>query len=126
NRARIPVADRVWRPPPRAQASQQRDCGRPPQHASSAHGGGSCSERRSEARSIEMGEHIERLAQLVAETQWADVPQQVQQHTKLVLLDTLGVILAGGGGPEGGQWAGGRVGPAGTVGTVLGRGGPPG
>ena len=30
-----------------------------------------------------MGEHIERLAQFVAQTQWEDVPAPVQQHTKL-------------------------------------------
>ena len=44
-----------------------------------------------------MGEHIERLAQFVAQTQWEDIPAPVQRHTKLVLLDTLGVILAARG-----------------------------
>ena len=33
-------------------------------------------------------------------TQWEDVPAPVQHHTKLVLLDTLGVILAGAERPE--------------------------
>ena len=42
-----------------------------------------------------MGKQIEKLAQFVAETQWEEIPGAVQQHTKLVLLDTLGVILAG-------------------------------
>jgi len=42
-----------------------------------------------------MGEQIEKLAQFVAETQWEEIPGAVQQHTKLVFLDTLGVILAG-------------------------------
>src|SRR6266567_4237 len=46
-------------------------------------------------RGAAMGEQIERLAQFVAETQWDAIPQAVQQHAKLVLLDTLGVILAG-------------------------------
>jgi 2-methylcitrate dehydratase PrpD len=71
-----------------------------------------------------MGEHIERLAQLVAETLWADVPQQVQQHTKLVLLDTLGVILAGGERPEVWQLRERLASTAGTGATVYARGWP--
>jgi 2-methylcitrate dehydratase PrpD len=47
-----------------------------------------------------MGEEIESLAKFVAETRWEDVPEGVRQHAKLVLLDTLGVILAGSGRPE--------------------------
>ncbi|HSQ03667.1 MAG TPA: MmgE/PrpD family protein [Burkholderiales bacterium] len=47
-----------------------------------------------------MGQQIEALAQFVATTQWDDVPKAVQQHAKLVLLDTLGVILAGSERPE--------------------------
>jgi 2-methylcitrate dehydratase PrpD len=47
-----------------------------------------------------MGMQIERLARFVAETVWADVPEIVQRRTKLVLLDTLGVILAGAQRPE--------------------------
>jgi 2-methylcitrate dehydratase PrpD len=43
---------------------------------------------------------IEELAAFVAATTWNDVPAPVQQHTKLVLLDTLGVILAGAERPE--------------------------
>jgi 2-methylcitrate dehydratase PrpD len=43
---------------------------------------------------------IEELAAFVAGTRWEDVPASVQQHTKLVLLDTLGVILAGAARPE--------------------------
>jgi len=42
-----------------------------------------------------MGEQIEMLAQFVAETQWEDIPAAVRQHAKLVLLDTLGVMLVG-------------------------------
>jgi 2-methylcitrate dehydratase PrpD len=47
-----------------------------------------------------MGEQIERLAQFVTETQWNEIPEAVQQHARLVLLDTLGVILAGAEQPE--------------------------
>ena len=47
-----------------------------------------------------MGRQIEELAAFVAATQWEDVPSSVQHHTKLVLLDTLGVILAGAERPE--------------------------
>jgi 2-methylcitrate dehydratase PrpD len=43
---------------------------------------------------------IEELAAFVAATQWEDVPAPVQHHTRLVLLDTLGVILAGAERPE--------------------------
>ncbi len=81
-----------------------------------------------------MGEHIERLAQFVAQTQWEDVPAPVQRHTKLVLLDTLGVILAGGERPEVRQLRERLAATAGTVGlqptgwtrgaTVYARGWP--
>jgi 2-methylcitrate dehydratase PrpD len=47
-----------------------------------------------------MGREIEELARFVATTQWEEVPEPVQQHAKLVLLDTLGVILAGSERPE--------------------------
>src|SRR5260370_16648275 len=47
-----------------------------------------------------MGLQIEALAQFVAQTQLEDIPEPVQRHTKLVLLDTLGVILAGAERPE--------------------------
>jgi 2-methylcitrate dehydratase PrpD len=47
-----------------------------------------------------MARQIEELAAFVAATTWDDVPAFVQQHTKLVLLDTLGVILAGAERPE--------------------------
>ena len=42
-----------------------------------------------------MGQQIEQLAAFVASARWDDVPDAVRRHTKLVLLDTLGVILAG-------------------------------
>src|SRR5271163_4920106 len=47
-----------------------------------------------------MGREIEKLAEFVAQTQWEDVPEPVRRHTKLVLLDTVGVILAGAERPE--------------------------
>ncbi len=47
-----------------------------------------------------MGQSIEKLAQFVAQTQWRDIPANVQQHARLVLLDTIGVILAGSVRPE--------------------------
>lgn len=47
-----------------------------------------------------MGQQIEELARFVAETRWNDIPEPVQRHAKLVVLDTLGVILAGTERPE--------------------------
>jgi 2-methylcitrate dehydratase PrpD len=71
-----------------------------------------------------MGEAIERLAQFVAETPWGDVPEPVQRHTKLVLLDTLGVILAGAERPEVSALTRRLAGTAGTGATVYARGWP--
>ena len=71
-----------------------------------------------------MGEHIERLAQFVAQTQWEDVPAAVQRHTKLVLLDTLGVILAGAERPEVRQLRERLAATAGSGATVYARGWP--
>ena len=47
-----------------------------------------------------MARQIKELAAFVATTTWDDVPASVQHHTKLILLDTLGVILAGADRPE--------------------------
>ena len=47
-----------------------------------------------------MGQEIDELARFVAETQLEQIPEPVQDHAKLVLLDTLGVILAGSQRPE--------------------------
>jgi 2-methylcitrate dehydratase PrpD len=71
-----------------------------------------------------MGQEIERLAQFVAQTQWDDVPEPVQRHTKLVLLDTLGVILAGAERPEIRQLRERLAGTAGMGATVYARGWP--
>jgi 2-methylcitrate dehydratase PrpD len=47
-----------------------------------------------------MGQEIEALAAFVAETRLRDIPEPVRRHARIVLLDTLGVILAGGARPE--------------------------
>ena len=47
-----------------------------------------------------MGREIEELARFVARTRCADIPEAVRRHARLVLLDTLGVILAGSTRPE--------------------------
>jgi 2-methylcitrate dehydratase PrpD len=47
-----------------------------------------------------MGRPIETLAEFIATTQLSDIPQPVRDHAKLVLLDTVGVILAGSERPE--------------------------
>lgn len=47
-----------------------------------------------------MGQQIEMLAQFAAATEWNMVPAAVQHHTKLVVLDTLGVMLAGAERPD--------------------------
>ena len=49
---------------------------------------------------IDVGRQIQELAKFVAEASWDDVPDHVRHHAKLVLLDTLGVILAGSTRPE--------------------------
>jgi 2-methylcitrate dehydratase PrpD len=69
-----------------------------------------------------MGQEIEKLALFVAQTQWRDVPEAVQRHTKLVLLDTLGVILAGAERPEVRQLRERLAGTAGSGATVYARG----
>jgi 2-methylcitrate dehydratase PrpD len=47
-----------------------------------------------------LGQQIEQLARFVAQTRCDDIPEPVRCHARLVLLDTLGVILAGGERPE--------------------------
>jgi 2-methylcitrate dehydratase PrpD len=71
-----------------------------------------------------MGVNIEKLAEFVAQTQWRDVPELVRRHTKLVLLDTLGVILAGAERPEVKQLRERLAGTAGSGATVYARGWP--
>jgi 2-methylcitrate dehydratase PrpD len=71
-----------------------------------------------------MGQQIEELARFVATTGWRDVPEPVQRHAKLTLLDTLGVILAGGERPEMRQLRERLAATAGTGATVFARGWP--
>jgi 2-methylcitrate dehydratase PrpD len=69
-----------------------------------------------------MGEQIEEMSRFVAATKWDDIPPPVQDHAKLVLLDTLGVILAGTERPEV-RALRDRLGiAAGSGATVYGRG----
>jgi 2-methylcitrate dehydratase PrpD len=51
-------------------------------------------------REAQIAQQIERLARFVAETTLEQVPKEVKQHAKLVVLDTIGVILAGASRPE--------------------------
>jgi 2-methylcitrate dehydratase PrpD len=71
-----------------------------------------------------MGQQIEKLAQFVARTQWNEIPDFVQRHAKLVVLDTLGVILAGAGRPEVRQLRDRLAAGAGSGATVFARGWP--
>src|SRR5271169_3318445 len=71
-----------------------------------------------------MGREIEKLAEFVAQTQWEDVPAPVQRHAKLVLLDTLGVVLAGGERPEVRQLRERLATTSGAGATVYARGWP--
>jgi 2-methylcitrate dehydratase PrpD len=47
-----------------------------------------------------MGQAIEQLAHFAAHTPWNAIPDAIREHAKLVVLDTLGVILAGSLQPE--------------------------
>ncbi len=69
-----------------------------------------------------MAQQIEDLAAFVASARYEDVPEPVRAHTKLVLLDTLGVILAGSERPEVRQLRERLTGGSGA--TVYARGWP--
>lgn len=71
-----------------------------------------------------MSEQIDRLARFVAETRWEDIPESVRHDAKRVLLDTLGVILAGSEQPEVVRLRQRLLTTAGTAATVLARGWP--
>ena len=71
-----------------------------------------------------MGLAIEKLARFVAGTRWEDIPLPVQRHAKLVLLDTLGVILAGSVRPEVRRLRERLATTAGSGSTVYARGWP--
>ena len=49
-----------------------------------------------------MAQQIEKLAHFVAETTLEQVPTGVQRYAKLVVLDTIGVVLAGAERPGAG------------------------
>ena len=66
-----------------------------------------------------MGQEIEQLAKFVAETRLEQIPQEVQRHARLVVLDTLGVILAGSARPEVSQLRDKLAATAGTGATVF-------
>ncbi|HYC48573.1 MAG TPA: MmgE/PrpD family protein [Burkholderiales bacterium] len=71
-----------------------------------------------------MGQQIEQLAQFVANTQWKDLPERVQRQSKLVLMDTVGVILAGSLRPEVQKLRERLTAGAGTGATIYARGCP--
>src|SRR5688572_12405094 len=71
-----------------------------------------------------MGREIETLAAFVSKTQWEDIPQAVQHQTKLVFLDTLGVILAGSVRPEVARLRARLASTAGSGATLYARGCP--
>ncbi len=71
-----------------------------------------------------MGQPIEALSQFVATTQWGDIPDTVKQHAKLVVLDLIGVILAGAEQPEVRGLRERLSATAGNGATVLARGFP--
>ncbi len=71
-----------------------------------------------------MGQQIEKLAHFVARTQWDEIPDAVQRHAKLVLLDTLGVILAGAARPEVRRLRDRLAAGSGSGATVFARGWP--
>src|SRR3954469_5223915 len=71
-----------------------------------------------------MGREVEELARFVAETRCEDIPEKVRAHARLVLLDTLGVILAGGERPEVASLRERLAASAGTGATVYARSWP--
>jgi 2-methylcitrate dehydratase PrpD len=71
-----------------------------------------------------VGEQIEKLVRFVTDTSWDDIPETVRRHAKLVLLDTIGVILAGSEQPEVQQLRNRLIAPGGQGATALARGCP--
>ena len=67
---------------------------------------------------------IDAIAEFVATTRCEDIPEAVRRHARLVLLDTLGVILAGGERPEVQALREALAATAGTGATVYARGWP--
>jgi 2-methylcitrate dehydratase PrpD len=73
-----------------------------------------------------MGQQIDALAAFVSAARWEDVPPHVRHHTKLVFLDTLGVIVAGSERPEVRQLRERLVANGGTGAMIYARGWPDG
>lgn len=71
-----------------------------------------------------MGEQVDRLARFVAESRWDEIPESVREHARLVLLDTLGVILVGSGEAEVGRLSERLLAGGGSGATVLRTGFP--
>src|SRR5258708_14611092 len=71
-----------------------------------------------------MAQQIEKLAHFVAETTLEQVPAEVQSYAKLVVLDTIGVILAGAQRPEVQELRARLSATAGTGATVFAPGWP--
>src|SRR5258708_37883258 len=71
-----------------------------------------------------MGQQIGALAGFAPAPRGEDGPEPVRRHAKLTLLDTLGVILAGGERPEMRQLRERLAATAGTGATVYARGWP--
>jgi 2-methylcitrate dehydratase PrpD len=71
-----------------------------------------------------MAQQIETLARFVAETTLEQVPAEVQRYAKLVVLDTIGVVLAGSSRPEVRELRERLSGTAGTGATLFAPGWP--
>ncbi len=71
-----------------------------------------------------MGQQIEALAKFVAATRLEKIPADVRRHARMVLLDTLGVILAGAERPEVKQLRANLGATAGSGATVFAHGWP--
>jgi 2-methylcitrate dehydratase PrpD len=71
-----------------------------------------------------MGRQVEELVRFIAQTRCDEIPQTVRAHARLVLLDTLGVILAGGERPEVAALRDRLAATAGTGATIYARGWP--
>ena len=69
-----------------------------------------------------MSRTIDALAAMVVHTRWDELPAAVQRLARLVLLDTLGVILGGSEQPEVARLRAGLSAGAGSGATVLARG----
>ena len=71
-----------------------------------------------------MAQAIETLAHFAATTGWDDIPAPVQRRAKLILLDTIAVMLAGSARPEMRALQAGLASTAGSGATVFAPGMP--